>query len=286
MSQALPSSVSEAARVVDFHLHSNASDGSDPPRRVIERARTAGLAAVALTDHDTVAGLAEAREESARLGIEFVDGVELSSAHEERLVHILGHFVRPDAPALAAQIDFYHGDRYGRMGRILGRLREIGVAIDAGDFLRIYGGAPSIGRGQLGVYLVEKGLVASREEAFQDLIGEGGPAYVSLQLITPFEAIRIIREAGGVATLAHPALSGVDELIPALADAGLAGIEVEHPSQDDSARARYRELASRLGLLCMGGSDCHGARMGPVRMGRHNQPLRLLEELKGRRGKP
>ena len=286
MPQALPGSVSETARVVDLHLHSNASDGCDPPRRGIERAGAAGLKVVALTDHDTVAGLAEAREECARLGVEFVEGVELSAAHEGRLVHILGHFVRPDAPALAAQIDFYHRDRYGRMGRMLARLQEVGVAIDPGDFLRVYGDAPSIGRGQLGAYLVEKGLAASREEVFQDLIGEGGPAYVSLRLITPFEAIRIVREAGGAATMAHPVLSGVDEVIPALAGAGLAGIEVEHPSQDDAARARYRELAGRLGLLCMGGSDCHGARPGPERMGRHNQPLRLLKELKGRLGNP
>src|SRR3990172_9063073 len=129
MPQALPGSVSETARVVDLHLHSNASDGCDPPRGVIERAGAAGLKVVALTDHDTVAGLAEAREECARLGVEFVEGVELSAAHEGRLVHILGHFLRPDAPALAAQIDFYHRDRYGRMGRMLARLQEVGVAI-------------------------------------------------------------------------------------------------------------------------------------------------------------
>lgn len=285
MSRALFSSVSAAARVVDLHLHSNASDGCDPPRRVIERAWAAGLKAAALTDHDTVAGLAEARAEAERLGIEFIEGVELSSSHEGRLVHILGHFIRPDAPALAAQADFYHWDRCERMGRMLGRLREMGVGIDAEDFLCVYGGASSIGRGQLGAYLVEKGLAASREEAFQNLIGEGGPAYVSLRFITPFEAVRIIREAGGAATMAHPGLSASDEIIPALTEAGLAGIEVEHPSQDDAARARYREMASGLGLLCMGGSDCHGARPGPERMGRHNQPLRLLEELKGRLGR-
>jgi len=285
MSLVVSSSISAATRVVDLHLHSSASDGCDSPRRVMQRARAAGLQAVALTDHDTVAGLAPAREEAARLGLQFVEGVELSSAHEGKLVHILGHFIRLDAPALTGQIDFYCVNRRGRMGRILERLREIGVPIDAGDFLRAYGTASSIGRGQLGAYLVEKGLVGSREEAFRDLIGEGCPAYVSLDFITPFEAVRIIREAGGVATLAHPILSAADEIIPALAGAGLAGIEVEHPAQDDLARTHYREMAARLGLLCMGGSDCHGGRPGPERMGRHNQPLRLLEELKARRGR-
>ncbi|MEK6710608.1 MAG: hypothetical protein AABZ64_08510, partial [Nitrospinota bacterium] len=209
----------------------------------------------------------------------------LSSMHEGRLVHILGHFIRPDAPALAAQIAFYGRERSGRKGRMLGRLREIGVAIDPEDFLRAYGGAPSIGRGQLGAYLVEKSFAATREEVFQKLIGEGCPGYVPLELITPFEAVRIIREAGGAPTLAHPGLSGVDEAVPALAGTGLVGIEVEHPSQDDAVRARYRAIAARHGLLCMGGSDCHGARPGPERLGRFNQPWGLVEELLGRLGR-
>ncbi len=270
------------ALAVDLHLHSNASDGCDPPRRVVERARAAGLRAISLTDHDTLGGLAEARAEAARLGLEFIDGVELSSAHEGRLVHILGHFIRPDAPALLGQIARYRRQRILRMDRMLGRLREAGIPIDPEDFLRLYGGAPSLGRGQLGAYLVERGFVRTREEAFERFIGEEGPAFVPWEMISPAEAVRLIVEAEGAATFAHPALSGADEILPGLVSAGLAGIEVDHPSQDDAARRRYRELASRHGLLCMGGSDCHGARPGPERLGRHNQPMRLLARLRER----
>jgi len=235
-----------------------------------------------LTDHDTLGGLAEARAEAARLGLEFIDGVELSSAHEGRLVHILGHFIRPDAPALLGQIARYRRQRILRMDRMLGRLREAGIPIDPEDFLRLYGGAPSLGRGQLGAYLVERGFVRTREEAFERFIGEEGPAFVPWEMISPAEAVRLIVEAEGAATFAHPALSGADEILPGLVSAGLAGIEVDHPSQDDAARRRYRELASRHGLLCMGGSDCHGARPGPERLGRHNQPMRLLARLRER----
>jgi len=269
--------------VVDFHLHSNASDGCDPPRRVIQRARDAGLRAVALTDHDTVGGLAEAGEEAARLGIEFIDGIELSATHAGRLVHILGHFIDPGAPELTRRVGRYGRDRAVRMEGMIDRLVGMGVSFDREGFLRRYGGTSSIGRGQLSSYMLETGVVRSRDEAFQRFIGEDGPAYVELPMIAPAEAVRLIVGAGGAATYAHPHLSGADEIIPELIAAGLAGIEVEHPSQDAEVRGRYRALAREYGLLPMGGSDCHGGRLGPVRMGQNKQPYRMLAALRERR---
>ncbi|MAE06279.1 MAG: PHP domain-containing protein [Nitrospinota bacterium] len=266
--------IPEDSLVVDLHLHSSASDGEYPPRRVMERAKSAGLSVVSLTDHDTVAGLGEARSEAKRLGLEFVNGIELSSVHGGHLVHVLGHFIRPEDPELGTQMKMYMESRRTRMGEMLERLRALSVPIDKEDFLREYGRASSIGRGHLSAYMVRKNLVSNREEVFGKYLGEGGPAYVELAMIAPDEAVRLIAGAGGAATLAHPNLSESDEIIPELVSAGLAGIEVEHPSQDEKARRHYLALAERYGLIPMGGSDCHGARPGPERIGQFRQPVR------------
>ncbi len=274
--------IPEDALVVDLHLHSSASDGEYPPRRVMMRAKSAGLSVVSLTDHDTVAGLDEAREEAKRLGLEFVNGIELSSVHGGRLVHILGHFFRPEDPELGAQMKKYMENRRTRMGEMLERLLTLGVPIDKDDFLREYSRASSIGRGHLSAYMVRKNLVSNREEIFGKYLGEGGPAYVELEMITPDEVVKLITGAGGAATLAHPNLSESDEIIPGLVLAGLAGIEVEHPSQDAEARRHYHALAEQYGLVPMGGSDCHGARPGPERIGQFRQPVRNFLDLRRR----
>ncbi len=274
--------ISENSRVVDLHLHSNVSDGSDPPRRVVERAKQAGLRVISLTDHDTVDGLDEARSEAERLGLEFVNGIELSSVHEGHLVHILGHFIRPEARALAGQIARYRESRKVRMDQTIERLGEMGLAVEAEDFYRQFDGAGSIGRGQLSAYMLEKNLVNTREEAFRRYIGEDGPAYVELDMVSPVRVVEIIAESGGVATMAHPNLSNADEIIPGLAEAGLAGIEVDHPSQSGEVRQHYRLLAAHHGLVEMGGSDCHGMRIGAERMGQFSQPLSVFSALRER----
>jgi predicted metal-dependent phosphoesterase TrpH len=273
---------SENARVMDLHLHSNASDGSDPPRRVVDRAKEAGLRVISLTDHDTVDGLEEGRREAERLGLEFVNGIELSSVHEGRLVHILGHFIQPEVPAMSEEIARYRKSRRVRMDRIIERLGEMGLAVDPEDFYRKYDQAGSIGRGQLSAYMLENNLVNTREEAFRRYIGEDGPAYVELEMVSPARAVEIIIESGGAATYAHPNLSNLDEIIPELAEAGLAGIEMDHPSQSEEVRHHYGLLAARHGLVEMGGSDCHGVHPGAERMGKFNQPLSAYSALRER----
>ncbi|MBT3351410.1 MAG: PHP domain-containing protein [Nitrospinaceae bacterium] len=272
----------ESSFVVDLHLHSNASDGADSPSRVMERASAAGLKVVSLTDHDTVDGLEEARREAGRLGIEFVNGVELSSSHEGRLVHILGHFIRPDAPELMAQMSRYMEKRKNRMAEMIGRLLAMGVMIDPDEFMLEFGNAASIGRGHLSAYMVQKRIVNRREEVFEKYIGEGGAAYVELDMIEPAEAVRLIALAGGVASFAHPNLSGADEIIPDLIEAGLVGIEAEHLSQGDDDRRRYRDLAEQYGLVLTGGSDCHGAKPGPERLGQCRQSMGSFRALQSR----
>lgn len=272
-------------RVVEFHAHSNASDGLDAPEEVMRRARRAGIRAMSLTDHDTLAGLSRARAEAENLGMAFVPGVELSALHSGRSVHVLGHFIDPDAPPLAERVKAYQSARVRRMEEIIERLGRRGLRMDKEDFFAAHAGSPSITRGQLGAYMVEKGFAGSREEAFGRYIGEGAPCYVALRAMSPFDAVELIRAAGGAATLAHPLLSGCDAIIPALAEAGLSGIEVEHPSQDAGAREHYRKLARTCGLLCMGGSDCHGVRHGQGKLGRFSQPAGLLLALAERAGR-
>ena len=269
-------------KVVELHTHSNISDGLESPEKLMQRAKRAGVRAISLTDHDTVAGLPRASAEAKRLGMEFIPGIELTCDHLGRSVHLLGHFIQPDTPRLAAQIKARGSARVERMGEIIDRLNRSGLRLDKADFFAVYADSPSITRGQLGTYMLKKRFARSREEVFEKYIGESAPCYVELNTLTPFDALELIRDAGGAATLAHPLLSDCDELIPIMAEAGLTGIEVEHPSQDADAQFHYRKMAEEYGLLCMGGSDCHGVPHKQDRLGQFSQPLRLLLELSKR----
>ena len=274
--------LSPDAKVVEFHTHSNMSDGLESPEKLIRRAKRAGVRAISLTDHDTVAGLSRAGAEAERLGMEFIPGIEFTCDHDGRSVHILGHFIHPQAPRLAAQIKARGFARVERMGEIIDRLNHAGLCLDKEDFFAAYEDSPSITRGQLGAYMLEKGFANSREEVFTKYIGESASCYVELNTLSPFDALELIHDAGGVATLAHPLLSECDELIPVMAEAGLTGIEVEHPSQDADAKRHYRKMAEEHGLLCLGGSDCHGIPHKRDRLGQFSQPLSLLLELSKR----
>ena len=269
-------------KVLELHTHSNMSDGLDPPEKLIQRAKSAGIRVISLTDHDTVAGLTRASAEAKKLGMEFIPGIEFTCDHDGRSVHLLGHFIQPDAPRLVAQIKTHESARVERMGEIIDRLQDCGLEIDGKDFFTSYANSPSITRGQLGAYMLKKGFARSREQVFEKYIGESAPAYVNLDILSPFDALELIHDAGGVGTLAHPKLSGCDDLIPAMAQAGLAGIEVEHPSQDEDAKRHYRKMAEEHDLLCLGGSDCHGIPHKRDRLGQFSQPLRLLLELSNR----
>ncbi len=269
-------------KVVDLHTHSNMSDGLESPEKLIRRAKRAGIRAISLTDHDTVAGLPRASEEAKKQGMAFVPGIEFTCEHVGRSVHLLGHFIQPDAPRLAAQIKERGSARVKRMGQMIDLLNRSGLRLDKEDFFTAYADSPSITRGQLGAYMLRKGLAKSLEEIFEKYIGESAPCYVELNTLTPFDALELIRDAGGAATLAHPLLSACDDIVPALVEAGLAGVEVEHPSQDADAQRHYRNMAQKYGILCMGGSDCHGVPLKRDRLGKFSQPLRLLLELSKR----
>jgi predicted metal-dependent phosphoesterase TrpH len=250
--------VAVSAGQVDLHTHSTRSDGACAPAEVARAARAAGLAAFALTDHDTVDGLAEAEAGAAAAGIEFVAGVEVS-AYDERCgsVHVLGYCVRADDPGLRATLEGFRIRRAERAREIVARLNRLGVAL-AFEEVEARAAGAAIGRPHVARALLDGGWVASWEEAFGRYLGAGRPAYVPTRHATPEEAVAAIRAAGGVAVLAHPGARTPDEAIRRWRDRGLDGLEVWHPDHDPERVRHLRRLAGRLDLLATGGSDWHG----------------------------
>ena len=259
----------------DLHVHSSASDGTDPPAEVMRRAAQAGLDVVALTDHDTVAGHAEARRalaDSLPGSLTLLPGMELSCRLGDRSVHLLAYLFDAGHPDLAAELSRIRDDRVLRAQAMVSRLADLGVGI-SWDQVAAIAGSAVVGRPHIARAMAASGAIATPREAFtRDWIGDGGRAYVGRYALDPVYAIRLVRGAGGVAVLAHPRAGqrrgqgrwvGVsDEEIGRLAAAGLAGVEVFHPDQSDTERAGLLALAHDLGLVATGGSDDHGSLTG------------------------
>ena len=249
----------------DLHVHSSASDGTDPPAEVMRRAARAGLDVVALTDHDTVAGHAEARRALAGSLI-LLPGMELSCRLDGRSLHLLAYLFDPDHPELAAELARIRDDRVLRARAMVDRLADLGVDI-GWDQVAAIAGPAVVGRPHIARAMAASGAIAAPREAFtRDWIADGGRAYVGRYALDPVRAIGLVRAAGGVAVLAHPRAGRdtwvSDEQIAGLAAAGLAGLEVFHPDQSDAERARLLALAHDLGLVATGGSDDHGSLTG------------------------
>ena len=249
----------------DLHVHSSASDGTDPPAEVMRRAARAGLDVVALTDHDTVAGHAEARA-AGRARLTLLPGMELSCRLDGRSVHMLAYLFDPDQPELAAELARIRDDRVLRARAMVDRLADLGVDVSWEQVAAIAGQAV-VGRPHIARAMADSGAIASPREAFtRDWIADGGRAYVGRYALDPVRAIGLVRAAGGVAVLAHPRAGRdtrvTDEQITGLAAAGLAGLEVFHPDQSAAERARLLALARDLGLVATGGSDDHGSLTG------------------------
>jgi predicted metal-dependent phosphoesterase TrpH len=246
---------------IDLHVHSSASDGTDPPAEVARRAAAAGLDVVALTDHDTMAGIAPA---AAALppGLTLVPGLELSCLDDGRSMHLLGYLCDPGDPALAAETELIRDDRVHRARAMVARLAELGAPVTWEQVAAIAGDAV-VGRPHIARALAESGVVATPADAFTaEWIADGGRAHVGRYAPDAARGIALVRAAGGVPVLAHPRSPGyeiADEVVAGLAAAGLAGLEVFHPDHDHSERTRLTQLANSLGLVMTGGSDDHGA---------------------------
>jgi len=241
----------------DLHCHTTASDGTLTPEQAVVRARELGLVALAITDHDVTEGVGPARTAAGRGGPEIVPGVEINAWADGTEVHVLGYYLDVDDAGLQTVLYRLRRDREERLLAMLRRLQALGMTLDP-ERVRAIAGEGSVGRPHVARALVERGHVASVEEAFGRLLTPGRPAYVPRHRLSPREAIAAIRRAGGVAVLAHPGLTGRDDLIPRLVGEGLQGLEVCHPQHTPRAQARYLELARRWGLVATGGSDSHG----------------------------
>lgn len=244
---------------VDLHTHSTWSDGLLSPTVLVEEAASRGVGALALTDHDTVAGIPEARAAGERLGVEVVPGVELStSLGRGGEIHLLGYFIDIGDATLLAQLDEYARARAERMERMIDRLLRVGAPIDP-ERVREIAGHGTVGRPHLARALIEAGHAADLSDAFDRYIGGGRPAYVPRPRVDPGDAIALVRGAGGVAVLAHPfSVGGVEPVLDRLVPAGLAGMEVEYGEYGPEDREILREIAARRGLIATGGSDYHG----------------------------
>ncbi|MBC2900658.1 PHP domain-containing protein [Streptomyces cupreus] len=249
---------------IDLHTHSTASDGTDSPAELVRNAAAAGLDVVALTDHDTTRGYAEAIAALPE-GLTLVTGAELSCRIDGISMHMLAYLFDPEEPALLAERELVRDDRVPRAKGMVAKLNELGVPVTWEQVLRIAGDG-SVGRPHVATALVELGVVPTVGDAFtQDWLADGGRAFVEKHETDPFEAIRLIKGAGGVAVFAHPAAAKRGRTVPEsavaeLAAAGLDGIEVDHMDHDPDTRARLRGLGKELGLLMTGSSDYHGSR--------------------------
>ncbi|MEU5208276.1 PHP domain-containing protein [Streptomyces sp. NPDC020742] len=248
---------------IDLHTHSTASDGTDTPAELVRGAAAAGLDVVALTDHDSVAGYAEARA-ALPAGLTLVTGAELSCRIDGVSLHMLAYLFDPAEPELARERELVRDDRVPRARAMVGKLRDLGMPVTWEQVERIAGGG-AVGRPHLATALMELGVVGSVDEAFTSLLAGDGPAYVEKHELDPFEAIRLVKAAGGATVCAHPLAVKRGRCIPEsvlaeLAAAGLDGIEVDHMDHDGPTRARLRALAAELNLLTTGSSDYHGSR--------------------------
>ena len=248
--------------MIDLHLHTTASDGRSTPAELVREAAAAGLSTSAVADHDTVAALPEVRAESAAAGLDLVPGIEVTAVADERDMHILGYFFDEQHGALAAFLVEQRSDRDRRILEILERLSKLGVQLTPEDVFGQSSAGRSIGRPAVARALVARGYVADINEAFQRYIAHDGSAFVARRGGTPETVIRLIVDAGGVASIAHPGKNKRDDLLPAMVAAGLGGIEVFHPDHTEVDTARYLAFAEQSGLAVTGGSDYHGPGSG------------------------
>ncbi|MCD1257916.1 PHP domain-containing protein [Paenibacillus athensensis] len=275
----------------DLHTHTTASDGTMPPAANVRLAWEAGLGAVAITDHDTVSGVAEALAEGTRLGIEVVPGVEISTVADNQDIHVLGYYVDIEQPLFLSRLASLRETRDQRNELILARLQQLGVAVTMNEVLKEAAGdkrrGDTVGRPHIAAVLLRKGYVASIQEAFDRYLASGAAAYVNPPRIAPATAIAWIREAGGVAVLAHPGLYDDDSLVESILEGGVDGIEVFHADHTSEDEQKYAQLAERYNLVATAGSDFHGERGGVVfhaPLGSRQVTLDVLASLRQRKG--
>lgn len=248
----------------DLHTHSTHSDGTTTVEANVSQAVELGLAGLAVTDHDTMDGVARAETAAAGTGLVIIPGTEFSAELDATSVHVLGYWTDPADLPLSDEMDRLRRERERRGAAIVAKFNALGIPLTLARVSEIAGTAP-IGRPHIAAAVVETGLVADTRSVFDDYLADGGPAYVPKYAVDPVAAVELLKGAGGVAVLAHPGLFGSrtgdlmdDAVIEEMAGVGMAGIEADHPDHTVEQRDRYRDMARALGLVVTAGSDYHG----------------------------
>ncbi len=279
-------------RSIDLHAHTTASDGSLTPTELVALAKSSGLTALAVTDHDTTDGLQEAIRAGGAAGIELVPGIEMAVSYPSGRFHMLGYLIDPDGRELNDRLKMLKENRVRRNERMIQRLRELGIPVTLEEVAAESGGG-QIGRPHMALAMMKKGVVSSVKEAFEKYLADGAAAHVPKDKILPEEGIHLIHSAGGLAVMAHPASIKLDPAalrseLRRLREVGLDGLECYYSSHAPEWRDALLCMAADAGLLPTGGSDFHGAARPDVRLGGVDQgqpaPSRLLDELTRRRG--
>jgi predicted metal-dependent phosphoesterase TrpH len=277
---------------VDLHLHTTASDGVMTPSEVVRYAKAKGLQAIAITDHDTIEGLEEGLSEGRKIGFEVIPGIEISAEHSSGSMHLLGFFIDIHHALLNERLGYLQKARAERNPKIVENLNRLGIEMTYEEVLKASGGG-QVGRPHIAQVLFEKGYVRSFQEAFDRFLRKGAQAYVEKFRFSPKESIHFIKEAKGIAVLAHPntlnmnGYSELENLVLQLVKEGLKGIEVYYPEHNVLDVAKYKTLAERHGLLITGGTDYHGIEKNGLDIGtgrgEMKLPYSIVEELKAAR---
>jgi predicted metal-dependent phosphoesterase TrpH len=270
-------------RLADLHIHTNFSDSTSSPQEVVEQAHDNGLNCIAITDHDTIDGIDPSKIAADKFGMEVISGIELSSEMNNKDIHILGYLFDYKNQEFVDRINYIQNARIGRMQEMIEKLKTVGINNITLEEVCGLAQSNSVGRPHLATVLAEKGWVTSNQMAFDKYLADGAPAYIPKFKQTPYEAIELIQKFGGVAVLAHPMLTKVDELIPSFVEAGLGGLEVYYPNTSEAVTSFYEKIAKKNRLLVTGGSDAHGGVKKYTFIGKIKIPYTLVEKLKDKR---
>ncbi len=269
---------------IDLHTHTVASDGKNTPAQNVQLAHQKGLAALAITDHDTVGGIEEALEAGKWLGLEVVPGIEISTLANGQDIHVLGYFIDYQHTDLDDELRKLRATRNERNRMMIEKLNDLGIEITLEEVEQKQTHQEgNVGRPHIAEVLMEKGVVASLDEAFDEYLGREGKAFVNPPRISPAEGVRLIKRFRGVPVLAHPGLYKDDVLICDLIREGIKGIEVFHPDHSPLEVKKYQQMAAQLNLIMTGGSDYHGTRNGEVYhadLGSQPVPASVLDQIK------
>lgn len=271
--------MTHSPKYADLHLHTVFSDGTYTPEELISASAKRKLSAIAVVDHDTVTGIEPVTQAASLNNIEVISGIELSSEYEGLEIHILGYLIDYKNTKLTERLNILKQNRIERVYKIVEKLNDMGVALDPVKIFNL-SGQGTVGRLHIARALVLEGKVSSVFEAFKKYIGDKCPAYVLGFKFSPSEAIKLIKDAGGISVLAHPYTIHNDELIIKFIGEGLMGLEVYYPEHSQSMVNFYKNLALQHNLLITGGSDCHGSAKGDVRIGSMKVSYELVEKMK------